>query len=90
MSADRPVLRFFLDEGVPVSVGRVFKAAGHEVMFFDGSMAKGSPDHAVAIFAEINDAILVALDGDMKRIARGYGVGGGRYRRLSLIKLSWS
>ena len=30
------------------------------------------------IFAEINDAILVALDGDMKRIARGYGVGGGR------------
>jgi hypothetical protein len=37
--------------------------------------------------ADINEAISVALDGDMRRVAQGHGVGSGRYLRLGLIKL---
>jgi hypothetical protein len=42
----------------------------------------------VCAIVDINDAILVALDGDMKRIAQGHGVGSGKYLKLRLIKLS--
>jgi predicted nuclease of predicted toxin-antitoxin system len=86
--ADRPSLRLFLDEGVPDSVGHAFLEAGHQVGFLNKSLARGSSDHLVCAIADINDAILVALDGDMKRIAQSYGVGSGRFLRLGLIKLS--
>ena len=66
MIADRPVLRLFLDEGVPDSVGHAFLEAGHHVAFLNRSLARGSSDHLVCTIAEINSAILVALDGDMK------------------------
>ena len=42
----------------------------------------------VCVIADINDAILVALDGDMKRIAQGYGAGGRKFLKLGLIKIS--
>jgi len=85
---DRPTLRLFLDEGVPDSVGRAFLEAGHEVHFLNRTLARGSSDQLVCAIADINHAILVALDGDMRRIAQGHGVGSGRYLRLGLIKLS--
>ena len=81
-------LRFFLDEGVPHSVGQALDEAGHEVIYLQQVMATGSPDQLVCAVAEANDAILVALDADMKQLARRYGVGSRRYKRLSLIKLS--
>lgn len=85
---DRPTLRLFLDEGVPDSVGHAFLEAGHEVHFLNRSLARGSSDQLVCAIADINNAVLVALDGDMRRIAQGHGVGSGRYLRLGLIKLS--
>ena len=42
----------------------------------------------VCAIADINDAILVALDGDMKRIAQSYGIGARTYLKMGLIKLS--
>lgn len=86
--AARSSLRLFLDEGVPDSVGRIFMEAGHEVAFLNKMLARGSSDHLVCAIADINEAILVALDGDMKRIAQGYGVGSSKFLRLGLIKLS--
>src|SRR6185437_14982182 len=86
--AGRPSLRLFLDEGVPDSVGRAFMACGHQVAFLNKTPARGSPDTVVCVIADINDAILVSLDGDMKRIAQGYGVGGRTFLKLGLIKLS--
>lgn len=83
-----PKLRVFLDEGVPVSVGHAFETAGHGVIYFHEAATKGSPDPLVAAVAQANDAVLVALDGDMRAIARQRGVGKRRFRRLSLIKLS--
>src|SRR4051794_34088889 len=86
--AARSSLRLFLDEGVPDSVGRIFMEAGHEVAFLNKMLARGASDHLVCAIADINEAILVALDGDMKRIAQGYGVGSSKFLRLGLIKLS--
>lgn len=88
MSSHVPPIRVFLDEGVPQSVGRTFADAGHEIIFFHEAAIPGSPDQIVASVSEANNAVLVALDGDMRRIAQRRGIGGARYRRLSLIKLS--
>ena len=88
MSAASAKLKVFLDEGVPESVGRCFEAAGHAVLYFADAAVPGSPDQLVAAVSEANDAVLVALDGDMRKIAQRRGIGPRRYRRLSLIKLS--
>jgi predicted nuclease of predicted toxin-antitoxin system len=86
--ASRPTLRLFLDEGVPDSVGHAFLEAGHEVHFLNRTLARGSSDQLVCRIADINQAVLVAIDGDMRRIAQGHGVGSGRYLRLGLVKIS--
>ena len=87
MSADRLPLRFFLDEGVPDAVGRAFRELGHEVILHREALAAGVSDPLVCAAAQANDAILVAYDKDMKKIARRRGVGAGRFARLSLIHL---
>jgi hypothetical protein len=81
-------LKLFLDEGVPDAVGKAFENAGHEVIYLRDSIATGSPDELVCAAAEANDAILVACDGDMKRLVKRYGVSNGRFKKLSLIKFS--
>jgi len=58
------------------------------VTFLREKLATNSPDELVAAVAEGNDAILVSLDGDFKKIAQRHGVGQRAFRKLSLIKLS--
>lgn len=79
-----------LDEGVPNSVGQKLEESGHNVIYMNRAevVVRGSPDPLVAQAAAANGAILVALDGDMKKIAGSYGLGQNRYRKLSLLKLS--
>ncbi len=86
----RAKLRFFLDEGVAISVGKFLETQKHEVVYFHEAATKGSPDQLVCTIAEINDAILVAHDGDMRAFARKAGVSNNRYKSLSLLKLSCS
>lgn len=81
-------MRFFLDEGVPRSVGTVLRERGHDVIYLAEAISLGSPDDLVAIAAQQNNAVLVACDGDMKHLAKKYGVSNTRYKNLSLIKLS--
>ena len=81
-------MRLLLDEGVTVSVAEVFRASGHEVILFEEALIKGSSDQLVCAAAEANNAILVAQDGDMKQMARHFGLGSQRFKKLSLIKLS--
>jgi predicted nuclease of predicted toxin-antitoxin system len=88
VTGNRPILRFFLDEGVPDSVGHTLMAEGHHVGFLNKTMARASSDQLVCVIADINNAILVALDGDMKRIAQGYGIGARTFLKLGLLKLS--
>ena len=71
MTVERVALRFFLDEGVPDSVGLVLRQAGHQVTLLrESGIATGSADTVVCVTAEANDCILVAQDGDMKQLAR--------------------
>lgn len=79
---------FLLDEGVPRSVGRLLQEEGFGVIFFHEAAIEGAPDPVIADLAMRNDAVLVALDGDMKRIARGAGVSKSRFKSLGLLKLS--
>ena len=88
MTPLRPTLKLFLDEGVPWSVAEAFNAAGHEAIVLQGTIPTGSPDPLVCAVAEQNDAILVALDGDMRALAQRRGIGQRRFRKLSLLKLS--
>lgn len=71
-----------------MSVGRCFERCGHPVIYFKDAAVPGASDQLVAALSTENNAVLVALDGDMKRLARQHGVGQSRYRRLSLIKLT--
>ncbi|WP_156668181.1 DUF5615 family PIN-like protein [Rhizobium bangladeshense] len=88
MTNGKSQLRFFLDEGVPDSVGKKCSDAGHEVIYLRDCIATGSPDELVCVAAEKNEAILVACDGDMKQLVKKFGIGNGRFKKLSLVKLS--
>ncbi|MEC9346864.1 MAG: DUF5615 family PIN-like protein [Pseudomonadota bacterium] len=81
----RGTLRVLLDEGVPRSVGAIFLDHGHEVLYLEQVLKKGSKDEVVCIAAEANNAVLVAMDKDMKQIARRNGISASRFKRLSLI-----
>ena len=86
MSASRPKLRLFMDESVPTDVGLAFEAHGHEVILLDQALKRGSSDVMVCTAALANEAILVAFDKDMKQLAKRHGLGGGRFKTLSLIE----
>jgi hypothetical protein len=62
--------------------------AGHIVIFLRDCIATGSPDDLVCVAAEENQAILVACDGDMKQMVKKFGVSNGRFKKLSLVKIS--
>jgi Domain of unknown function (DUF5615) len=63
----------------------VSRHGGHEVIFLRQELAPNSPDPLVAAVAEMNDAILVSLDGDFQTLAPRAGIGRRRFRRLSRI-----
>lgn len=88
MTADNP-LRVLLDAGVPDSVGRAFAARGHVVIYYREVLSEREPDEVVCATALTNSAILIAVDGDMKRLAKRYGKEQKslRFERLNLIKI---
>ena len=88
MNAAALGLKLFLDEGVPESVALTFEERGYKVIRFKEGAIPGSPDPIVATISTENSAVLVAFDGDMRKLAQQRGVGQSRYRSLSLIKLS--
>ena len=79
-------MRFFVDQCVPESVARTLENHGHEAIRLRERIAPDSPDTLVAAVSEANDAILVTMDGDFRKIASSHGVGSRRYRRLSLLR----
>lgn len=82
------MLKVLLDEGVPIRVGQAFENAGHDVIYFKDALETGSADDIVAITAAANDAILIACDGDMRTMAKKFGVSNTRFRELRLIKIT--
>jgi predicted nuclease of predicted toxin-antitoxin system len=89
LKAARLILRTFLDAGVPDSIAEVFQKHGHIAILHREALPEKSTDSVVCATALANDAILVAIDGDMKTIAKRFGIshGSDRFARLSIIRL---
>ena len=89
MSTEPIRLRMLLDAGVPDSMGNVLAESGHEVIFYRDVLPERTPDLVVARTALENGAVLVAIDNDMRNIAKKYGVAAqkGRFAQLSLIHI---
>lgn len=83
------VMRFLFDEGIPDPARLPLEALGHEVILHRHVLPQGAPDDAVCATALRRQAILVAMDADMKAFARRYGGGGGneRFKGLNLLRL---
>lgn len=79
-------MRLFVDHCVPESVPKLLEKRGYDVIRLREKTASDSPDTLVAAVAEANDAVLVTMDGDFKKIAARSGIGQRRYRKLSLIR----
>jgi predicted nuclease of predicted toxin-antitoxin system len=79
-----------LDEGTPVSAADPFYARNHGVIPFADALEPGSKDDLVAWTAIQNNAALIAVDNDMKRLVRRFGVPNDnpRYPSLHLISIS--
>jgi len=80
---------FLLDAGVPVMVGDTLRGAGHEVYYYADVLFEGASDTIVAANAVRLQAVLIAIDKDMKAMPRRYGVSRNgtddRFANLSLI-----
>jgi predicted nuclease of predicted toxin-antitoxin system len=63
-----------LDAGVPNSVGRALAETGYEVLFHRDVLPDETPDEVVCVTAVENKAVLVAVDNDMKQLAKQHGV----------------
>jgi hypothetical protein len=76
-----------LDEGAPAQVAEPFRARNHGVILFGDVLTPSAKDSVVAASAIQNDAVLIAVDRDMRQLAKRWGnaEGGGRYKRLCLI-----
>jgi predicted nuclease of predicted toxin-antitoxin system len=75
---------------VPDSVGHALRQGGHEVILLREQLAPDSPDPLIAAVSEMNNAVLVSLDGDFKSIAPRIAIGRRRFSRLSRIALRCS
>lgn len=84
----RPLV-LLLDEGTPVPAARPFQKRSHSVIFHYEVLENGATDEQVVAAAILNEAVLIAVDADMRRMVRRFGTPGRseRYSRLSLIHL---
>lgn len=79
--------RFFLDAGVPDSVADELEKLGQHTIRHRHALPDGSSDDQVCATAIRNDAILVAIDRDMRAAPRRYGkkLEKDQFAQLSLI-----
>jgi hypothetical protein len=68
-----PPLVVLLDEGAPVGLALPFEARGHRVIRHSEVLAPGASDRLVAAQAGLNGAALVAVDRDMRQMAKRFG-----------------
>ena len=79
-------MRFFIDQCVPESVAKSLEKHNHEAIRLRKKIAPNSPDPLVAAVSEANDAVLVTMDSDFRKLASRAGVGQRRFRKLSLLR----
>ena len=90
MSQKSLFIKVLLDEGTPVLAATPFLDRGYEVINHRDVLEPGAKDDLVVTTAILNNAILIAVDADMKRLVRRFGSPNNseKYTRLDLIFLS--
>lgn len=74
-------MRFFLDNDVPVSVGRLLRSYGHDWWSaFEAGLAAEGEDDNLTVYADGHRAVLVTLDREFSRRRRANAY--GRHLRL--------
>lgn len=82
-------MKFMLDENVPAAVSHFLAGQGFEVILSRDAVGEGAADPVVAQAAQVNEAILVSLDRDMRRIQRQLSAANEvRFPTLDLIMLA--
>lgn len=80
-----------LDEGTPVPAAEPFIERGHQVIYHGDVLFSGADDGLVVAHAILNDAALIAVDADMRRMVRRFGAPSQahteKYHRLNLISI---
>lgn len=66
-------------------MGGVLVAGGHVVIYHREALDQGAKDPIVCQTAMQNDAILVAVDGDMKQLSKRFGKTDDRFVNLNLL-----
>lgn len=69
-------MRFFLDNDVPVSVGRLLRRCGHDSWSaYEAGLSAESQDDNLTVYADTRRAVLVTLDREFsqRRRANAYG-----------------
>lgn len=79
-------MRFFLDESVPAQLVDVLSRAGHIVIKHHDALQEGAPDIVVCETAIANQAVLVAVDRDMRYLTHRYGKhASDRFKSMDLV-----
>lgn len=74
-------MRFFLDNDVPVSVGRMLQRHGHQWWTAaDAGLASEGQDDNLSVYADERDAVLVTMDKEFTQRRRRNPI--GRHVRL--------
>jgi predicted nuclease of predicted toxin-antitoxin system len=81
-------LQFFLDASVPDSVGKVLTGAGFPVIYHREALTDGTKDPVVCQTALEDEAVLVAVDADMRQLTKRFGKTEYRFQKLDLIMCS--
>jgi predicted nuclease of predicted toxin-antitoxin system len=82
----RKKLIVLLDEGTPILSAGPFLKRGYQVIYHGDVLDSGAKDDLVAATAILNEAALIAVDLDMKRLVRRFGAqDNGRFKKLDLI-----
>ncbi len=81
-------MRFFADHCVMESVCRLLERRGHEVIRLKDKLPIDAPDPVVARLSEAQEAILLTLDKDFKKIAPRIPKNAkNRFKKLSRVQL---
>ena len=65
----------------------MLKEFGHTVTYGNRTLTPGTPDPVVCLISLNDQAILVAMDKDMKRIAKENGASNSQFASLSFVHL---
>jgi predicted nuclease of predicted toxin-antitoxin system len=68
ISSPSAVMRFFVDQNVPDSVGRFLESRGYAVILLRNRIPTDSPNTLVAAVSEANNAVLVTFDPDFRAL----------------------